>query len=118
VVLGPTASGKTRLACELAYELNGEIISADSRQVYKGLDIGTGKDLNEYVIKGKQIPYHLIDVCEVEKQFYFPDFIRGLKTAFTEITAKGHLPIICGGTGLYLEALEKDHSYTQIPENL
>ena len=118
MVLGPTASGKTRLACELAYQLNGEIISADSRQVYKGLDIGTGKDLNEYVINGKQIPYHLIDVCEVETQFYFPDFIRQLKKAFTEITSRGHLPIICGGTGLYLEALEKDHSYTQIPENL
>lgn len=118
VVLGPTASGKTHMACQLAYKLNGEIISADSRQVYKGLDIGTGKDLNEYVVQGKQIPYHLIDVCEVETQFYFPDFIRCLKKAFTEITERDHLPIICGGTGLYLEALEKDHSYTQIPENL
>ncbi len=116
-MLGPTASGKTHLACQLAYELNGEIISADSRQVYKGLDIGTGKDLNEYLVIGKQIPYHLINVCEVETQFYFPDFIRQLKTAFLDITSKNHLPIICGGTGLYLEALEKDHSYTQIPEN-
>lgn len=118
VVLGPTASGKTHLACQLAYRLNGEIISADSRQVYKGLDIGTGKDLNEYILNGKQIPYHIIDVCEVETQFYFPDFIRHLKKAFTEITEREHMPIICGGTGLYLEALEKDHSYTQIPENL
>jgi len=118
VVLGPTASGKTRLACQLAFHLNGEIISADSRQVYKGLDIGTGKDLEEYEVNGKKIPYHLIDVCEVETQFYFPDFIRHLKKAFTEITERGHLPIICGGTGLYLEALEKDHSYTQIPENI
>lgn len=117
MVLGPTASGKTRLACQLAYELNAEIISADSRQVYKDLDIGTGKDLNEYVINEKQIPYHLINVCEVNTQFYFPDFIRGLKNAFIQITANNHLPIICGGTGLYLEALEKDHSYTQIPEN-
>lgn len=118
VVLGPTASGKTHLACQLAYRLNGEIISADSRQVYKGLDIGTGKDLNEYVVNDKQIPYHVIDVCEVEAQFYFPDFIRHLKKSFIEISARGHLPIICGGTGLYIEALEKDHSYTQIPENL
>lgn len=117
VVLGPTASGKTHLACQLAYELNGEIISADSRQVYKGLNIGSGKDLNEYIVNGKQIPYHLIDVNEIETQFYFPDFIRLLKKAFTEITERNHLPIICGGTGLYLEALEKDHSYTQIPEN-
>lgn len=117
VVLGPTASGKTHLACQLAYHLNGEIISADSRQVYKGLDIGTGKDLEEYEIKGKKTPYHLIDICEVNSQFYLHDFIRELKKSFLEITGRGHLPIICGGTGLYLEALEKDHSLTQIPED-
>jgi len=124
VVLGPTASGKTHLACQLAFYLKGEIISADSRQVYKGLDIGTGKDLQEYKVKNKNlpagkagIPYHLIDVCDVNTQFYLHDFIRELKKSFTEITERGHLPIICGGTGLYLEALEKDHSLTQIQEN-
>jgi tRNA dimethylallyltransferase len=117
VVLGPTASGKTHLACQLAYYLNGEIVSADSRQVYKGLDIGTGKDLEEYKVKGKKIPYHLIDVNEPDEQFYLHDFIRELKKSFIEITERGKLPIICGGTGLYLEALEKDHSLTQIPEN-
>lgn len=117
VILGPTASGKTKLACELAYYLNGEIISADSRQVYKQLTIGTGKDLNEYEINGKKINYHLIDIIEPEEQFYLHDFIRELKLAFDKITAQNKLPIICGGTGLYLDALHKDFSYTQIKEN-
>lgn len=117
VILGPTASGKTKLACELAYHLNGEIISADSRQVYKHLDIGTGKDLNEYEINGKKIEHHLIDIVEPGEQFYLHDFIRELKLAFDKITAQNKLPIICGGTGLYLDALHKDFSYTQIKEN-
>jgi tRNA dimethylallyltransferase len=117
VVLGPTASGKTHLACQIAYHLKGEIISADSRQVYKDLDIGTGKDLDEYKVKNKKIKYHLIDVNEPDEQFYLHDFIRLLKQNFDEITAREHLPIICGGTGLYLEALEKDHHMTLVPEN-
>ncbi len=116
-MLGPTASGKTHLACQLAYHLNGEIISADSRQVYKDLDIGTGKDLQEYKVQGKKIPHHLIDICDVNTQFYLHDFIRELKKSFLEITERERIPIICGGTGLYLEALEKDHSLTQIPED-
>lgn len=117
VILGPTASGKTHLACNLAYHLNGEIISADSRQVYKHLDIGTGKDLNEYIINGKKINYHLIDIIEPGEQFYLHDFIRELKLAFDKITAQNKLPIICGGTGLYLDSLRKDFSFTQIKEN-
>jgi tRNA dimethylallyltransferase len=117
VVLGPTASGKTRLACYLADHLNGEIISADSRQVYRHLNIGTGKDLNEYVVKGKQIPYHLIDVADPGEQFYLHQFMNGLKNAFELITSKNKIPIICGGTGLYLDALRKDFSFTQIKEN-
>ena len=117
VVLGPTASGKTHLACELAYQLNGEIISADSRQVYKHLNIGTGKDLNEFEINGKKIEHHLIDIIEPEEQFYLPDFIRELRIAFDKIKIKNKLPIICGGTGLYLDTLHKDFSFTQIKEN-
>lgn len=117
VILGPTASGKTRLACELAYHLNGEIISADSRQVYKHLNIGTGKDLEEYVVNGKKINYNLIDIVEPEEQFYLHDFIRELKIAFDKTTSQNKLPIICGGTGLYLDALQKDFSFTQIKEN-
>lgn len=117
VVLGPTASGKTRLACALANLLNGEIISADSRQVYKQLDIGTGKDLNEYVVNGKQIPYHLIDLCDPQQQFYLHQFVEESIKAFTQIRSRGCLPLICGGTGLYLDALTKDFSFTQIKEN-
>lgn len=117
VVLGATASGKTHLACELAYLLNGEIISADSRQVYKHLNIGTGKDLEEYEIEGKKILYHLIDIVEPQEQFYLHQFIEQLKIAFEDIGARKKLPIICGGTGLYLDALRKDFSFTQIPEN-
>ncbi len=116
-MLGPTASGKTRLACDLAYRLNAEIISLDSRQVYKGLDIGTGKDLTEYKVSSTAIPYHLIDVCEPDQQFYLHDFIRSLKTCFDAILRKGKTPILCGGTGLYLDALRKDFSFTQIPED-
>lgn len=117
VVLGPTASGKTHLACQLAYYLNGEIISADSRQVYKGLDIGTGKDLQEYAVEGKAVPYHLIDVVEPNEQFYLHQFAQELKKSFDDISSRGYLPVICGGTGLYLDALKKDFSLTQIKEN-
>ena len=118
VVLGPTASGKTRLACRLADELHGEIISADSRQVYRGLDIGTGKDLSEYEVNGRKIPYHLIDVMDAGQQFYLHDFVNGLRDAFNDIVNRGRLPVICGGTGLYLDALTRDYSYTQVKEDL
>jgi tRNA dimethylallyltransferase len=118
VVLGSTASGKTKLACRLAAQLNGEIISADSRQVYKGLNIGTGKDYEEYFINGQVIKHHLIDIIEPGEQFYLHQFIQALQSAFQEIISKHQLPIICGGTGLYLDALSKDFSNTLIPENL
>lgn len=117
VVLGTTASGKTHLACNLAYQLDGEVISADSRQVYRQLDIGTGKDLDEYTVNGQAIPYHLIDIAAPGEQFYLHQFMAGLKNAFELVTAKNKLPIVCGGTGLYLDALRKDFSYTQIQEN-
>jgi tRNA dimethylallyltransferase len=117
VVLGPTASGKTRLACQLAYALDGEIISADSRQVYKKLNIGTGKDLEEYEVNGKNIPYHLIDLIDPGEQFYLHQFIGELKKSFDEILSRSKVPVICGGTGLYLDVLKKDFSFTQIKEN-
>lgn len=123
-VLGTTASGKTKLACNLAYHLNlstghagGEIISADSRQVYRHLNIGTGKDLEEYIINGQNINYHLIDICEPGEQFFLHRFCEQLKNSFNLITNNNKLPIICGGTGLYIDALHKDFSYTQIKEN-
>lgn len=117
MVLGPTASGKTRLACQLAYELDGEIISADSRQVYKGLNIGTGKDLDEYTINGRGIAYHLIDNIDPAEQFYLHEFVHALKSSFDDICRRQKIPIICGGTGLYLDALRKDFSLTQIKED-
>lgn len=117
VVLGPTASGKTRLACELAASLEGEVLSFDSRQVYKGLNLGAGKDLSEYLVNGKCIPYHLIDLAEPSEKFYLHHFIQALSKAFTETTNRGHLPILCGGTGLYLDVLRKDFSFTEAPED-
>jgi tRNA dimethylallyltransferase len=117
VVLGVTASGKTNLACQMAHKLNGAIISADSRQVYKHLTIGTGKDLNSYCIEGSLIPYYGIDIAEPSDQYYLHQFCELLNSSFNIITKQKILPIICGGTGLYLDALSKSFEYTQIKEN-
>ncbi len=117
VVLGPTASGKTKLACYLAYRLNGEIISADSRQVYQLLNIGTGKDLHEYELNAQKIPYHLIDVVPPSEQFYLHQFIELSRKSFDLIISRKKLPVFCGGTGLYLDSLRKDFSLTLIKEN-
>ncbi len=116
-IIGTTASGKTKLTCNLSYHLNGEVISADSRQVYKYLNIGTGKDLNEYVVNSQKINYHLIDIAEPDEQFFLHQFCQQLNFAFNLIQLKNKLPIICGGTGLYIDALHKDFSFTQIKEN-
>ncbi len=105
VILGATASGKTKLAVRLAHELNGEIISADSRQVYKGLDIGTGKDLKEYIIDGRIIPYHLIDVTDPEKEFNLFEFQSGFYEIYSDLIQRNVLPVVVGGTGLYLESI-------------
>jgi tRNA dimethylallyltransferase len=115
VVLGPTASGKTRLAVELAYHLDGEIISVDSRQVYRGLDIGAGKDYDQYEIRGRKIPYHLIDVIDPMQQFYLQDFIRLSVSAFQQMQLRGKLPVFCGGTGLYLDTLHKTFPLIRYP---
>ncbi len=105
VILGPTASGKTALAIKLAHEFNGEIISADSRQVYIGMDIGTGKDLPDYHYQGKDIPYHLIDVCSPKKVFTLAQYQKMAFSAIEDILSRGKLPILVGGSGLYLEAV-------------
>jgi len=105
VILGPTASGKTRLAAKLAYDLAGEIISADSRQVYKNMDIGTGKDLKEFTINNQPIPYHLIDIEEPEKEFNLFEFQRRFYEIFRTIRSRNRLPVLVGGTGLYLESV-------------
>ena len=105
VILGPTASGKTLLAAKLAYDLQGEIISADSRQVYENMDIGTGKDLNQYMINDRRIPYHLIDIVAPESEFSVFEFQKRFYKIFIELIEKKNLPVLVGGTGLYLRAL-------------
>jgi tRNA dimethylallyltransferase len=113
VVLGPTASGKTRLGVQLARALNGEIISADSRQVYRGMDIGTGKDLAEY----GNIPCHLIDIAMPGYEFNVFEFQRLFLDAFADIRGRSRLPILVGGTGMYLEAVVKGYRLVEVPEN-
>ncbi|MCC8145815.1 MAG: tRNA (adenosine(37)-N6)-dimethylallyltransferase MiaA [Bacteroidales bacterium] len=116
-ILGPTASGKTPFAAALAHQLNTEIISADSRQVYKGMTIGTGKDLNDYVIDGKQIPFHLIDICEPGDKYNVFQYQHDFHRCFRKIRLQGKLPILCGGTGLYLESVLKGYKLLDVPEN-
>jgi tRNA dimethylallyltransferase len=118
IITGPTASGKTALAVRLAAVLNGAIISADSRQVYKNLNIGTGKDLFEYEVNGKKIPYYLIDIAVVDTHFHLYNFITHFFDAFKTIESQQKLPIICGGTGLYLDAVLKKLELAAIPNNV
>ncbi len=107
VILGPTASGKTSLAARSALEFDGEVISADSRQVYKGLDIGTGKDLGDYIIQGKKTPYHLINIVEPGHEYNLFEFQQDFLKTYVEILERNKLPILCGGSGLYIEAVLK-----------
>ena len=116
-MLGPTASGKTALAAALAFELDTEIISADSRQVYRGMTLGTGKDLSEYVVNGKSIPYHLIDICDPGEKYNIFEFQRDFHKVFTSLKTKGKLPVLCGGSGLYIEAVLRGYRLLDVPEN-
>lgn len=114
-ILGPTASGKTPFAAHLAHHLgDAEIISADSRMVYRGMTIGSGKDLDDYVVDGHHIPYHLIDICEAGYRFNVYEFQCAFQNAFMDITARGQLPIMCGGTGLYIESVLKSYELGQV----
>lgn len=117
IVLGATAVGKTALAVQLAKSFNGEIISADSRQVFKGMDIGTGKDLSEYSIDGIKIPYHLIDVRNAGEHYHVNAFKEDFYQAFEDISNRARLPILCGGTGMYIHSLLQNHDLTSIPVN-
>lgn len=129
-ILGPTASGKTSLAAALASHINGmdssmwsgdthgaEIISADSRQVYRGMDIGTGKDLEDYTVGGKLIPYHLIDICDAGTKYNLFQYQQDFYDAYQDITHRGVLPILCGGTGLYIESVLKGYHLSPVPQN-
>ena len=110
-ILGPTACGKTTFAAHLAYAMDGEIISADSRQVYRGMDIGTGKDLADYNVEGKDIPYHLIDIAEAGTRYNVYEWQQGFLDAYEDITQRGKLPILCGGTGMYIESVIKGYEF-------
>lgn len=129
-ILGPTASGKTSLAAALAAQIDtldasiwggstkgAEIISADSRQVYRGMDIGTGKDLEDYTVGGKLIPYHLIDICDAGTKYNLFQYQQDFYDAYQDITHRGVLPILCGGTGLYIESVLKGYHLSPVPQN-
>lgn len=115
IILGPTASGKTKLAANLANELGGEIISADSRQIFKGMDIGTGKDLGEYQINGRQIPFHLIDIRDAGEKYHVNLFKEDFYNSLQSIRDRNVLPILCGGTGMYIHSVLQNHEFTAIP---
>lgn len=117
-ILGPTASGKTTLAAHLAARLgDAEIISADSRQVYRGMDIGTGKDLADYTVDGKDIPFHLIDICQAGEKYNLFRFQQDFHSAYEDIVSRHRRPILCGGTGLYIESVLKGYKMEAVPEN-
>ena len=120
-ILGPTASGKTPLAAALAYQMEGEIISADSRQVYRRMDIGTGKDLADYTITNNRepitVPYHLIDIVEPGTKYNLFQYQQDFYDAYQDIMARGKTPILCGGTGLYIEAVLKGYKLSPVPQN-
>lgn len=116
-ILGPTASGKTAIAARLAYEIGGEVISADSRQVYRGMDIGTGKDLADYSVNGLPIPYHLIDIADAGTKYNLFQYQQDFHIVYNDIRERGVVPILCGGSGLYIEAVIKGYALSPVPQN-
>lgn len=116
-ILGPTASGKTGVAVKLAAEIDAEIISADSRQVYRRMDLGTGKDLEDYCINSKNIPYHLIDIAEPGTKYNVYEYQKDFLQAYNDIRSRGKKVIVCGGTGLYLESVLRSYRLSPVPQN-
>ncbi len=116
-ILGPTASGKTTVAAHLAAEIGGEVISADSRQVYRRMDIGTGKDLADYIVNGHSVPYHLIDICEPGTKYNLFEYQQDFFDIYQDIRSRGAEPVLCGGTGLYIEAVLKGFHLSPVPQN-
>ena len=116
-ILGPTASGKTPLAAHLADKLGTEIISGDSRQIYRRMDLGTGKDLVDYVVDGRPVPYHLIDIVEPGYKYNVFEYQRDFLEAYEDIKARGKMPVLCGGTGMYIESVLKGYRLLPVPEN-
>lgn len=116
-ILGPTATGKTRVAALLASSIDGEVISADSRQVYRKMDIGTGKDYADYVVNGKTVHFHLVDIRDAGEEYNVYEYVRDFTKAFLEITAKDCVPVLCGGSGLYIEAVLRGYTLINVPVN-
>jgi tRNA dimethylallyltransferase len=116
-ILGPTATGKTQLAARMAHRLNGEVLSADSRQIYRGMDLGTGKDLADYVVEGSRVPCHLVDIANAGEQYNVFEFQRQFISAYEDILSREKFPVFCGGSGLYLEAVLKGYRLTQVPSD-
>lgn len=116
-ILGPTACGKTTLAVALADRLKTSVISADSRQVYRSMDLGTGKDLNEYTVEGRQVPYHLIDIVDAGYKYNVFEYQRDFLKVYEDLHAEGQVPVLCGGTGMYLESVLRGYRLVEVPEN-
>lgn len=116
-IVGATATGKTALAVRLAAELGGEVISADSRQIYRGMDLGTGKDLSEYVYEGRPVPYHLIDIADAGFRFNLFMYQQEFLKVWNDCRSRGVFPVLCGGSGLYVESILKAYRMTPVPEN-
>ncbi len=116
-ILGPTASGKTALAANVAYRMNGEVISADSRQVYRNMDIGTGKDYDDYIIEGMEVPCHLVDICDAGEKYSVYRYQKDFMTVYNEIEGRNKLPVLCGGTGMYIESVLKGYRLLKVPVN-
>ena len=117
IILGPTACGKTALAVQLAYQIKGEIISADSRQVYRGMTIGTGKDYEEYCVNGSLVPYHLIDIKEPGYEYNVFEFLQDFRKVLNDIITRGKTPILCGGSGMYIDAVVNGYKLPKINQN-
>jgi len=117
VILGPTASGKTNFATQLSHQIDGEIISADSRQIYRGMDLGTGKDLEDYTIDGTRIPYHLIDIVDAGYKYNVFEYQADFFKAFEKVKNNDHFPVMCGGTGMYIESVLKKYKLINVPVN-
>ncbi len=117
VLLGPTATGKTQIAALLSHAIGGEIISADSRQVYRGMDIGTGKDLGDYFVNGIQIPAHIVDIVEAGEKYSLFNYREDFGNAYNEITSRGKIPVVCGGSGMYIECALGLYDLKEVPEN-
>jgi len=117
VITGPTATGKTRLAALVADQLGGEVISADSRQVYRGMDIGTGKDLSDYIVDGREVPVHLVDIVDAGYRYSVFEYQRDFLKVFDDMSVRGVFPVVCGGSGMYVDSIVSGYRLVQVPVN-